>query len=575
MAGIQISGLLSNQAFDWKSVVDQLIAADSVPVTTLQTQKTTNTSQITALSSLSTSMLDLQNSVQQIRSDNIFAARSVDSNVATTWKSTSSTGAALGAYTFNVTQLATNASLRGKSDIGAGLSTTTDVSGTTLANLPVATPITAGNFSVNGQQITVALTDSLKDIFDKISTATGGDVTGSYDPSSDGITLSSAGHELIMGATNDTSNFLSVMKLNNTGTGSASSSGALGTVVQSATLANSGLRGAVTNADSSGNSTFSVNGVSIAYNVNTDSVGSILARINNSGAGVTATYDPANDRVNLTNNKTGDVGIGLNETGTGILSALGLSGTDATFTHGKNAQFTLNNGALINSTSNTLDSSVHGIAGLSVTVNSTGTQTLTISADTSSMQTDIQNFLDKFNALQDAIDTNTKTSSASDGTVTTSVLSNNREVQSWASQLQSLAFNAIPGLTGTVQRMDNLGIDFDSTTGHLTIKDSGKLNTALSEHPDDVQSFFLTPSTGMVSQMFTSLTNLMANDSSQQSSLSNANTDLDTQIATLQSRLDSERTDLTNAFVNMLDAQSNAQSQTTYLTAQFFKSSSS
>ena len=35
MSGIQVSGLLSNSAFDWKSVVDQLIQADSAPVTKL------------------------------------------------------------------------------------------------------------------------------------------------------------------------------------------------------------------------------------------------------------------------------------------------------------------------------------------------------------------------------------------------------------------------------------------------------------------------------------------------------------------------------------------------------------
>ncbi|MEN9634614.1 MAG: hypothetical protein RL077_3018, partial [Verrucomicrobiota bacterium] len=35
MAGIQVSGLLSNAAFDWKSIVDQLIEAESVPIKTL------------------------------------------------------------------------------------------------------------------------------------------------------------------------------------------------------------------------------------------------------------------------------------------------------------------------------------------------------------------------------------------------------------------------------------------------------------------------------------------------------------------------------------------------------------
>ena len=42
MAGIQISGLLSNQAFDWKPVVDQLIAACSASLIKLDVSKNPN-----------------------------------------------------------------------------------------------------------------------------------------------------------------------------------------------------------------------------------------------------------------------------------------------------------------------------------------------------------------------------------------------------------------------------------------------------------------------------------------------------------------------------------------------------
>ena len=60
MSGIQISGLLANSAFDWKSVVDQLIAADSIPVTNLQKEQTTNSDQSSALDALKTQLTDLQ-----------------------------------------------------------------------------------------------------------------------------------------------------------------------------------------------------------------------------------------------------------------------------------------------------------------------------------------------------------------------------------------------------------------------------------------------------------------------------------------------------------------------------------
>ena len=91
----------------------------------------------------------------------------------------------------------------------------------------------------------------------------------------------------------------------------------------------------------------------------------------------------------------------------------------------------------------------------------------------------------------------------------------------------------------------------------------------------DVQDFFLSSSTGLVPKMYGFLTSLKAADKTQQTSINKASTDIGTQIATLQSRLDNERETLTTAFLKMLDAQSAAQSQNTYLTNTFFKNNSS
>ena len=572
MSGIQISGLLSNQAFDWKSVVDQLIAADSAPITTLNAQKTKLSDKVTALAGLKTAMQDLQDSLQSIRSGDLFSLRNVSSDVSgTTWKSNSANGATVGSYQFAVSQLATATTVQGSADVGSGLAATSDVSGLTLANLSTATAVTVGTFTVDGQVVTIALTDSLKDVFDKIAAATG-DVTASYDPATDKISLTRASGEVVLGASNDTSNFLSVMKLANNGTGTATSASSLGTLRLSSPLASSGLKGAITAVDGSGNGSFSVNGVSISYNVNTDSLSTVLARINQSGAGVTASYDSSSDRVKLTNTKTGDMGLGVTDVTGGLLDVLGLTSPSATLTRGLNAHFTVNGGPMLSSTSNTLDSSVHGITGLSVTVNTQATQTVTVSSDTASMQSAVQGFIDKFNAVQDFIETNTKTTVAS-GKVSTSVLSDNREVQAWATKLRAFAFDAVTGVTGTIQRLDHLGIDFNSTSGQLSIKNPDKLATALADHPDDVKAFFLTPGTGLVSKGYTFLTNLISGDATQQDNLNKASTNIDSQIATIQARLDAERLQLTNSFIQMLDAQSKAQSQNTALTNAFFKNS--
>ena len=403
MAGIQISGLLSNSAFDWKSVVDQLIAVSGAPIKKLGTEKDANLAKVEALSSLGTTLTDLKDAVQAIRADEIFSARTVSSDVAnTTWKSSSVTGAAIGSYAFAVTQLATQAQLRGASDIGGGLAPTSDVSGVTVANLATATAITAGTFTVDGKQVTIATTDSLKNVLDAINNATGGtngvggDVTATYDPATDRIRLTKAsGTELVLGTGTDTSNFLAVMKLANSGGLTATSSSQLGSLKATATLASAGLRTAITGVDGSGNGSFSINGVAIAFNKNTDSLNAVIRRINDAGAGVTAAYDPTKDRVVLTNKNTGDVGIAINEGAGGLMSALGLTAAGGgTLTHGQNALFTVNGGDVLSSTSNTLDASVHGIEGLSVTVNTETKQSLQVESDTITMQGAITTFID-------------------------------------------------------------------------------------------------------------------------------------------------------------------------------------
>lgn len=558
MAGIQVSGLVSSSSFDWKEIVDKLIEVETIPVTRLEAEKTKNTEKSTALATIKTALTDLQDSVQAMRADNIFALRTVSSNVSsTTWKTTSASGTPVGSYAFTVSRLATKAQQIGQVDVGAKLATTSNVSSLTLANLNTANAVTAGTFTINGVQVTVDTTQSLQDVFDAISTATGGDVTGAYNPATDKISLTSAGNnEVLLGSTIDTSNFLSAMKLANNAGSSVTSSAKLGTVkLYTATLENSGLSTAVT-----GSGTFAINGVSMSYNAATDRVGDIINRINAAGAGVTASYDPTEDRFALTNNATGDTGMGITDN-SGLLAAMGLTtGAGGAFNHGVNAQFTINGGATVTSSSNTLAAASHGITGLSVTVDTLGTQSLQVSSDATTMSTYVQDLVTKFNEVQNLIDDNTVVS-VEGTTVSTAVLSGNREVEAWAAKLRSLAFDQIGGLTGSINRLDHLGIDFNSTTGFLTIKDSDKLANALADTPEDVSEFFLKANTGFVAKMYSGLTTLMKNDTNQQNSLGKANLSIDEQIARLQTKIAAQKEQLTLAFIKMLDAQSAAESQ--------------
>jgi flagellar hook-associated protein 2 len=579
MAGISISGLISG-SFDWKSVVDQLIQIESTPIARLQTEEANNIDRLASLAALQTRMTDLQTASNALGAGGLFSGRTASSSTTgSNWTPTAANAAVNGSYDISVLQLATATRLTGTSGISAPISLTDDVAGVTLASMATAKAITAGTFTVNGKQVTLELTDSLADAFGKISDATGGAVTASYSSATDKITLASTdGSEVVLGASNDSSNFLTALRLSNNGTTTTSSSTALGSSALSLPLASSRLRTAITGVDPAGAGSFTINGVTIDYNINTDSLSTVLGRINASDAGMTASYDSGSDRVVLTNKTTGDVGAGISEDPNGLLNALGLT-TGAVMTRGLDAEFTVNGGPTLTSHSNTLDSAALGIEGLTVKVGSEGTQTITVKADTATMTTAIQNFITKFNAVQTYIEAETKITKTPDGKVKAALLADNREVQTWASELRSKAFAQISGLTGTIKRLSDLGIDFSSTDSTLAIRNQSKLDAALASNGEEVAAFFSTATTGFAAVFDKYLGPKLANSSGalalQMGTLNKQNASIDQQIATLNRRLENQRELLTSAFLSMQNAQSAAQQQQQTLSNFFDKKSSS
>lgn len=575
MAGVSLSGLASG--FDWKSLVTQLMDAERTPETTMRTQQAQMNSKVSSLTVIKTKLGDLQTSADALNDNTVFTARTATlADGSSTWSASAAPGAATGSYQFNVTQLATKTSRSGASDAGGGISATSDVSGVTLATMNLAVPLTAGNFTVNGAKVTVALSDSLQDVFGKISTATSGAVTASYDAASDTVQMHSAS-EIVLGSANDTSNFLSSLHLFNNGTGDILPPKALGVVSVNAAIAQANLKQSVTAVDSTGAGSFLINGTSISYNINTDSISTILSRINASDAGVVASYDKNSDRFSLTNKTTGDTGLTVSEASGGLLDALGL-GSASTLSRGQNAKFTLDGGDEMISASNTLDESVTGITGLSVTATSETAQTVTVGSDTSGARTKVDDFVSKFNAVMDYIDQQTATTTGTNGTVTTSTLSGDREVSELQRSLRAVVFNAVPGLTGSIQRLESIGIDFKSGTSDLEVKDSTKLDTALANNPDDLQKLFNSQPGGLVAQLdafFTKATSATGSLATETDSLTGQSKDIDNQIATLERRITADQDRMTAEFVAMEQAEATINSQMQSLTNAFGGTSSS
>lgn len=566
MADLGLSGLASG--FDWRSLVDQLTEVERTPQTILKQQQASLDSVNNAYDVVETYLGSLQTKVDALNEASLFETRKVNSSDSDLATATADAGTSLGSYAFVIGQLASTSAQQGDVDAGSPLNGSSDVSALVLSNAAFASPITAGTFTVNGQQITVATTDTLQAVFTAINTATSGAVTGSYDPGTDKITLTGTG-PITLGSAVDTSNFLSAAKLNNNGTSSVASSHSLGTVKQSTALASANFATAVTDGGS-GAGEFKINGVSIAFSATGDSAANLLARINNSAAGVTATYDSVNDRFLLTNKTTGDLGIALEDVTGNFLAASKLS--TGTLSRGDNLEYTINGGGTLVSNSNTISSASSGLAGLTVTVLDTGTVNIGVQSDTATIKSAITGFISAYNQVQSFLDQTTASTTDAKGKVTAGVLSGQTDASELTTKLRRLANTPVTGLTTTLTKLADLGITTSSEDNQITLTDSDALDTALADKLTDVQELFTNSSTGLAVQLSTYLEATVGDDGSlvtRRDTLTKQSSDIDDQIADLERFVQANRATLINSFISMETAQSKINQQLQFLKQRF------
>jgi flagellar hook-associated protein 2 len=550
-----------------------LVAVERAPEQTLLQQQVTIGNQNIAYGALVTELNLLKSRVDALNDPNLFDSRTAQATDSTVASATADAGAANSAYTFTFTQLATAAVLQGGADISGALNPTNDVAALVLSSANFSTAVTAGTFTVNGQTVTIATSDTLQQVFGKISTATSGDVTGSYDATTDKITLSSSS-EIVLGSAADTSNFLQVARLYNNNASTVTSASTLGAVQVSANLNVANLATTISDGGS-GNGAFTINGVTINFNAGTDSLANVIQRINSSAAGVIASYDPLNDRVSLTDRNTGDVGISVQDVTGNFVAATKLS--SGTLQRGKNLIYTINSGDPLTSLSNTITSSSSGIAGLTVTALQEGTgTTVTVSSDTAQVKSAITDFITEYNKVQSLIDTQTASSTDSKGTVTAGLLAGDRDVADVASQLRRLVFSQVSGLSGAVRQLNALGYDTNGKDNTLALTDSAKLDNALSSSMSDVKAFFTTATTGIAAQLSGFLDRTSGDNGSlvaHQSSLTTQSSDIDQQIADMERLIQQDQQRMLDEFSVMEQARAQINQQMQFLQQRFGTSS--
>lgn len=236
---ITFGGLASG--IDTNSIIDQLLNLERRPISLAQTrlaqvrQKSDAFGRVSAaLSALATRTTALNKADTYRQRSSSVLAKDADANKVT---AVAATSAAVGSFTFHVTQLATQTTANGTQAVGQAVD-----AGVPLDEAGFGSSFTPGTFSINGHTFTIAA-----------ATATA--VTS---------------FEAVGGAVNT-----------------------------AATLENAGLDIAPVVG------TFRINGVNVNYDPTTDKMSNVVGYINNSAAGVTASFDGTTNTFQLQSKVTG------------------------------------------------------------------------------------------------------------------------------------------------------------------------------------------------------------------------------------------------------------------------------
>ncbi len=552
--GVTISGTYSG--LDVSSIISAIIAADSIPITNLQTQDTTLSAQNTALSALGTNLGQVSLALQNLGAPGLFKSQTATSSNPTVGSATVSANATPGTTDINVTQLASTTVLRSGNASGSYADaklTAPPAASASIDSVLNESSVAGQTFSINGTTITLSDSDTLQSVLDQINGSAAG-VTASYDSSTGAISLNSSS-PIILGSGADTSDFLQQAELFNNGTSSVTSSVGIGRVDPDADLSTAGLRTTPTTG------TFTVNGVPITYSAG-DTLNDIINAINQSSAGVSATYDTYEDQLVLSSTTRGPQAITVANGTSNLGSALRLTTSDSSLQVGQPTLFTLNGSSTVRqSDSNVLTADQLGLTGVNFTATATGDTQVTVAPDVTTIGNAINAFVSAYNSAQSLIASDLYVDPT--GTNPNGALSTDTNLTFLPLQLRSIT-NGSTSSTAAIRMLSDLGITTNATDNTITNVDPTDLQDALTNHLSDVEALFNDPTTGLTNTVQSVLS--VYNDSlsgvivGEQTNISNEISYNKAQISTMQEQMNAEQTALQNEFALLDEAEAGAQS---------------
>ncbi len=281
----------------------------------------------------------------------------------------------------------------------------------------------------------------------------------------------------------------------------------------------------------------------------TETLTEVVEKINKGNGPLTAsilTSGASNVRLLFTSRASGEVGrIFADGSSVGINVNTSGTGRDALVAVGSTPE---SGGTLVRSSNNTVQNAIEGLT-LTVKAVSTTPADVTVSSSNSTIERNIQLFVDQFNKVRDKIE---KETAFDLSTRSTGQLFGNPEVirveQSLARLITQRSFRS-----GRVQTLEQLGVGLDDK-GKLSF-DKEKFSKILQSNPDDVKSFLTAEKTGLGARAKITLDTLVGEKNSvlvnRSQSLQRTIDLSNNRITALNVRLDRERERLLKQFYDM------------------------
>jgi len=423
-------------------------------------------------------------SLDVLQKESTFQTKKVSSTDTKVVNATTTTGAAEILFDITVTTLATAAratstdtlfgadykgtktTLLGE-DINTGSGQDLDPNANVISGSPnfeSGGNLSTGSFKVNGETILVDSNDTINTILSKITSSSAG-VLASYDASTDKITLENknVGSTYSIEIDSDNTGFFEKTKL----TEALRTSYTLGEDKHEyKALKDTALSSTVTSGY------FTINDITFSVDPDSDTLSSIISRINASKAGVSIFYDEESNKVTMTSKVEGEDIVLKNDTSSFLDAINVLSGSTQTYT-GTAADVTIN-GSSFTPSGNEL--TIHGTT---LKFNSTGTSSVSVEADNEKIVSSISSMMTSYNESISTINE-----------VLNKGYSTSQFLYRLATNMRTKLTDSIDN-PGTFSYLSEVGISFTRgiKSGMMQL-DESKLNSYLDSDPDSVASLF-------------------------------------------------------------------------------------